>query len=400
MQATDIYSHVMAPLFNEQEIISNSSVFQNLFTGGKTIYALSSEQIDINIIRGNKKTSKLKVRGVDAIATGPTQKTVLKERYTSIGRLFPLIEQDGYLTASQFNKALASETPFQPLSKKQRALALASDLHAEMIPLILRKKEVLASQAWREGVLDINEAGTQQLDFLRSTNLTSAAAAKWDLVASDGEADLAVACEALRVYGNVTADGILMNNDAFVGLYNQTKMQALANNRRLAFHSIGNSEGGKPSDLGQPGMMPAWGQKLVNGGAQWQGWIKVGAWTLQIFTYIDSWTTDAGVDTPFVPVDEVYVFASGARWDRYFGPGEMTADAIDEQVYREIFGIPKAASLSRSLSNVKSPGIYDARQFILGAEKNGTKGYRIITQAAPMYAPVQTDSIYTLTGIT
>ncbi len=390
MQATDIYSKVMAPVFDEKEIIAPSTVFQNLFNSpnGVTIFAPSSEQIDVDIIRGNEKVAKLKIRGVNSVPAGPTQTTQLNQRYTSIGRIFPLIEEDGYLTPNQFIKRLAGELPHVPLNKQQRALVLASQLHAEHVRRIIRKQEVLASQAWRTGEQNSNEAGTLKLDYLRNTNLTSAVGTIWTNVAADAEADLLVAVKALRQYGRVTAQGVLMNNKAFVGMYNQTKMKSLADNRRLAFHSLGQD----------PGMMPAWGQKIVDGGGQYQGWIKVGAWTLFIFTYIDSYETDAGVQTFYVPEDEVYVFDPFARWDRYFGPGEMTEDAIDDQVYRQVFGISKDASISRALTNVKNKAMFSSQMFTLGAEKNGTRGYRIITQSAPMYVPTQTDTIYSLTG--
>lgn len=392
MQATDIYSKVMAPLFDEKKIIAPSTVYQNFFNSpnGVTIYAPSSTQINIDIIRGNEKTAKLKVRGLNSIPTGPTQTTQLHQRYTNIARLFPLVEQDGYLTPDQFNERIAGEMPFQPLTPKQRALILASQLHAESTRRIVRKQEVLAAQAWNTGLQNVNEAGSLQLDYLRDTGLTSAVGTVWTDVAADAAADLLVACKALRAIGRATAEGILMNNDPFLGMIQQTKIVALANSRRMSFVALGM----------ETGPMPAWGQKIIDGGGQYQGWIKIGAWTLHIFTYIDSYETDADVQTFYTPQTEVYVFAPNARWDRYFGPGEMTQDAIDEQVYREVFGISKAAAISQGLENVKNQAMFDARQFTLGAEKNGTRGYRVITQTAPMYVPTQTDTIYVLTGAT
>jgi len=392
MQANSFYSKIMAPVFDEKEIIVNSTVFQTIFNSdrGYTIYSPSSKAADIDIIRGNERTAKLKVRGTNAVPVGGNQTTDLNQRYTSLSRLFPLIEQDGYLTADQFNNRVAGEDPFKALSQKQRAIILASQEHAEAARRIIRKQEVHASQAFRTGFQDINEAGTITLDYLRNALLTAAAASGvWSNIAGDATGDLLVACNQLRAIGRVTAKAVIMNNGAFMALVNQTAVQALADNRRLSFHSIG-------KDIG---VMPSWGQKLVDAGAQWQGWIKIGAYHLDIFTYIDTYETDAGVITPYVPVDEVYVWDPMARYDRYFGPGEMTQDAIDAMVYKEIFGVNKNMVLSAGLKNAKNKALFDSRQFTLGAEKKGTSGYKIITQSAPMYVPCQTDTIYTLTGV-
>ncbi len=389
--AIDNYSRIMAPLFDEKNVIGVPTVFQTIFNSpmGNTIFSPSAEVLDIDIIRGNERIAKLRVRGRDADTIGTNQKDANVQRFTSIGRVYPLIEETGSLTASQFNKRVAGENPYENLTKQQRALILAGSMHREHMRKIIRKFEVLASQSFRTGEQNVSEDGTDKLDFYRNANLTAAVGGVWTNNANNPLDDMSAGVKALREIGHVNGRAGLCNQDTFLALINNSNVTDLADNRRLSFYSLGMD----------PGAMPAWGRPLVAAGAQYQGWIKVGAWTVYLFTYIDGYETDAdpAVFTPYMPQDEFMIWDPMARYDRYFGPGEMTEDQIDEMVYRAIFGVSKSRGASAP-PNTMNPGIVSANMFILGAEKNRSKGYSVLTQSAPIFAPIQTDSIYRITG--
>lgn len=394
LTAPSIYTRSMAPVYDEHSQIMNGNMFQQLFAGPNsyTLFSPDRDTVDIDIIRGDKDVAKFKVRGANAGATGQNEAAGMVHKYTSQSMAFPLIEEYGFVRASQFTNRLAGENPYQGMTQQQRARVLASREHAGHIGRILRKQEVMAAESFRTGALTVNTQG-DTLTFGRAAALTTAASSVWttadyDIITND----VIPAMKALRekhVYGNLGIFG----EDAFNAFVNNSTIKSLADNRRLAFHSIGDSS--------LIGPAPAWLMPLIEAGAQYQGWVKAGTDTIYILTYTDFYINSSGTAVPYMPVSEVLFTNINVRHDRYFGPGEMTDDAMDAMVYREVLGISNqninTSNLFGRFSNV---GLVDSRMFSLGAEKNGTQGYKIISQTAPIYAPTQVDGVFRLTGAT
>jgi len=388
----DTYQRVMAPAFDERDIIGNSTVFQTMFSraGGSTIYSPNAEDVTLDVIRGNEKTAKLRVRGSGAEDSGDDQKSTIQQRFSRFDRVFPLIEQEGTLRANQLNKAIAGEAPYSPLSKSDRARVLAMKAHQEHFRMIIRKQEVLAAQMYRTGIMNVNESGSEQITYPRDSNLTETLTNQWtNTTLGTPLSDLKDACIGLRTIGKVNADYVIMGISAFDAFINHPDVATAADNRRLSYQSLG-FDNGKP-------MNPSFAD-LVNAGLAYQGWVKIAGWDLQVFTYYDIYETDAGVATDYMPKGEVVVGSSRARYDRYFGPGELTEDSIDNMVYRDIFGIDPMAAGSRLPMNTKNAGLFDPRMFICSAVKDGNRGYKIMTQTAPIYGMTQVDSVYRITN--
>lgn len=388
----DTYQRVMAPAFDEREIIGNSTVFQTMFSraNGSTIFSPNAEDITLDVIRGNEKTAKLRVRGSGAEDSGDDQKSTIQQRFSRFDRVFPLISQDGTLRANQFNKALSGEQPYSPLSKSERARVLAMKMHQEHFRRIIRKQEILAAQMYRTGEMNVNESGSEKLTYPRNSSLTSTLSNQWtDGTNGDPLGDLSDACVALRQIGKVSADYAIMGITAFDAFVNHPKVATAADNRRLSYLSLG-------FDSMKP-MNPVFSD-LVAAGLAYQGWVKISGWDLQVFTYYDIYETDAGVATDYMPKGEVVVGSSRARYDRYFGPGELTEDSIDSMIYRDVFGMDPMASGGVLPMNTKNVALFDPRMFVCSASKDANRGYKIITQSAPIYGMTQVDSVYRITN--
>jgi len=394
LTAPSIYTRSMAPVYDEHSQIMNGNMFQALFNGPNsyTLFSPDKNTVDVDIIRGDKDIAKFKIRGTNAGAKGQNEAAGQVHKYTSQAMAYPLIEEYGFVRASQFIERLAGENPYSSLTKQQRARVLASREHAGHIGRILRKQETMAAESFRTGTLTVNTKG-DTLDFGRAASLTAAATGVWTGAAYDiiGN-DVIPAMQALRdkhVYGHLGIFG----EDAFNAFINNSTIQTLADNRRLAFHSMG--------EASMIGPAPSWLQPLLAAGAQYHGWVKAGTDTIYIVTYTDFYINSSGTAVPYMPVSEVLFTNINVRQDRYFGPGEMTDDAMDAMVYREVLGISNqninTANLFGRFSNV---GLVDSRMFSLGAEKDGTSGYKILSQTAPIYAPTQVDGVFRLTGAT
>lgn len=391
----DIYSRVMAPAFDEKNVIGVSTVFQGLFGGsnGVTLLAPSSEDVTVNIMRGNEKISKWRVRGADSELAGADQADAKGQQFSEINRVFPLIEERSVLTAQELNKRLMQEQVFQPMSKQERARVRAYEYHAEHLRRIIRKFEVAASESFRAGQMTVTEgASAETLDFYRNSNLDKALSFTIDDVANlDIQAELLTACRNLRIYGKTTARGVMFGDESFVNFYNRSDIQTLADNRRLSFVALGMDPGAMPN-------VPAF-KAIVKGGGQYEGWIKIGSWTLHVFTYIDGYETDAGVFTKYLPDDEVIVFSPDGRRDRYFGPSDLLPpDQMVNMLYADLFGMAPGGVAGKLPAGVNNNALFSPFMFYPSATKDSDKAYLIKTQAAPMFVPTQIDTVYRMTG--
>ena len=91
--AVDPFSRFMADAFDEKEAISVPTGFQAFFGnpagGGRTLFNPNSLVVDIDIIRGNKKTAALIPRGMISRPLGSAQKNMNVENFTSFSRKYP-----------------------------------------------------------------------------------------------------------------------------------------------------------------------------------------------------------------------------------------------------------------------------------------------------------------------
>lgn len=390
----DIYARMQAPAFDEKTGIGVSTAFQGMFgrQSGVTISSPSAEVVTVNISRGNEKTAKWSIRGADAENIGPEQKDMKGQQFTEINRVFPLITERATITGNELNKRLMQENPDSPFTKMERARIRAREYHAEGFKRIIRKKEIAASEAWRTGQMTVTEgANAETIDFFRNASLTDALTNPISDPTTDIQAEMLAGCRLLRTIGRVTADAVMMGDPSFLDFTNRTDIKELADSRRLSFVSLGMDPGPMPNN-------PVFAE-LIAGGMMYQGWIKLGSWSLSVFTYIDGYDTDAGVFTEFLPDDEVIVFASKARRDRYYGPSDiLPPDDLVNMLFANVFGILPGQAAGIVPEGIKNAALFDPAMFYLSMTKEGDISYKLKTQCAPMFVPTQIDTVFRLTG--
>jgi hypothetical protein len=385
----------MVEMYNELEIIKNSTGFLAWFSGGagRTLFSDSSSIVEIDIKRGNKKLAALVPRGNISRSLGPDQKNTSAEKFTTFSRRFPLSEEEGTISADQLEFRKAGENPYQAASRMARMRALASEHHMEHINRHVRLFEFLASESILKGTMP-SIIGTTDADliydFKRKATHTVTVGTAWD-ASGDPLGDIDGACDLIRLDSFMSPDFILIGTGGFDAFIKDTTTQTFADNRRYELIEVSTNN-----------PVPAKYNKFVESGMTARGRLRTPAgYTLWMFTYLSHYVNSAGSDTEYMPEDWALVGSTEARCDRYFGPPEVLPNIPSRQAfYRELFGfspdtMPGAPQV-KNASAVINPAMFYNDAY---ADVNW-KTVTIRTQAAPIYAPVSTDAFVTLKGLT
>lgn len=392
----DTYSRYMIDLYDERETMDVSTGFQSIFgnptAGGRTLFSPDSEVVDIDIMRGNRKIAALVNRGSASRRITGSKDTQMAE-WTSVTRKYPLIEEEGPISANKLNARVPGEAPYMGMQKIDRMRYYARSIHMEHIRRIARLNEYLCSLSVRTGVHPaiLGTANTDLIyDFQRTAGNTITPANTWNSGSQDILGDIDQACEAVRVNGKLMPDVMILGGEAMDAFLKDTTVKDQADNRR--FELI---------DVSTNNPVPPAYDRYVASGLIPRGRLRTPAgFVLWMFTYLDSWQTDAGVDTKFMPADEVSIFSSKARADRYFGPSErLPLDPSTIQMYQQYFGFnPMSAPMPPNISNM-SAVITPAQFFCDAYTGENKKGLVVRTQSAPIFATTATDGFALLQNL-
>lgn len=387
--AMDTFSRIMADLFDEKEVINVSTGGQAFFgrveNGANTIFSPNANVVDIDIIRGNRKTAALIPRGMISRPLGDTQRNQNAENYSSFARKYPLSEEEGDIDANQLIQRMGGESPYEVRSMHDRMRLLALKHHHESVRRTVRMFERLAWQSLKTGKQDaiLGTTNTDLIyDFRRETSHTITPTAKWDSGTQTILADIDGACELIRIDGKVNPDMIIIGDEAMIAFVKDTDVKATADNRRFELLEV---------TTGNP--VPPKYSRFVDAGLIPRGRLRTPAgFTLWMFTYLDSYETNAGTDTKYLLGSEALIASSDARCDRYFGPPErLPLIGADIAEYQELFGFsPLSAPMPTKLM---APGnIVDPSMFYVDAYRSGDrKKVTVRTQSAPIFPTTQTD---------
>lgn len=395
--AVDSFSRFMVEMFDEKDIISVPTAFQAFFgnpaAGGQTVFSKNSNDVDIDIIRGNERTSALIPRGMISRPLGALQKNLNVENYSSFSRKYPLAEEEGDITADQILQRVAGENPYQAMDRQSRMRILGLKIHLESIRRIVRMNEILAAQSVIEGIQDaiIGTTNTDlQYDFKRNAALTVTPSNTWNSGSQDILGDIDGMCTLLREHGKMLPNFMGLGTSAMDAFIADTTVAALADNRRFELLEVTTNNPVPPEFA-----------RFTEAGWIARGRLRTPAGhVLWMFTMLDVYDNTAGTSTPFMPVDKVIITNVKARADRYFGPPEnlpMIGQRV--QLYQEFFGFnPESAPMP---PNIKSPGgiimpaMFHSDAYVAPDWKKIT----VRTQHAPIFATTQTDSFGTLEGL-
>ena len=392
--SVDAYSRFMDELFDEKEVINVSTVWQQFFGkpgngGSKTIYSPDSEVVDIDIMRGNERVAAMIHRGTDSRFLNMMRNTSTQD-YSSFSRVYPLCEELGDITASQINKRMAGENPYDAMSRFMRLRGLAREHHMEHIRRYVRLFEILAGLSLMGGqhpaILGSTNADNWY-DFRRNAAQIVQPAVPWNQPGADILGDIDNAITILRQNGHVRPNVIFMGGDVCQVFLSDTVIQSFADITGYSFVRAGVDGYTLPSNLAD----------LVDAGADVIGRLTTPRGrTLWIMTYDAVYTDEAGDAQPYLPLQTVFIAYYGARCDRYFGPAErLPITSVENAWYQEMFGMNMLAPVMPA--NVKNPsGIVTPAMFYCDAYPAGDKKkVTIRTQSAPIFATTQTDAFFT-----
>jgi len=395
--AMDAFSRFNATLFDEREVISVPTGFQAFFGnpagGGMTHFSPDANTVDIDIIRGNKRTAALIPRGVVSRTLGANQRNLQTGAFSSFSRKYPLAEEEGDISGDEILFRQAGESPTSQMTRLDRMRQRAYKIHMESIRRTVRLFERCAAASvltgFQPAILGTTNADLLY-DFRRNPLHIWAPLNNWDAVGADILGDIDASCDLLEANGNVDPDFIGIGGNAMDALVRDLTVQTVADNRRFELIQVG---------LNNP--VPPNFERFVKA-----GWIARGrlrtpkGYNLWIFTYNRTFVNEAGATVKIMPEDQAFVAYSGARCDRYFGPPEslpMVSQRV--QLYQELFGFNP--SMPPMPVNILDPGdIVLPSMFYCDAYVSADwKKVTVRTQSAPIFATTQTDAFVTMTGL-
>lgn len=394
-QAVDTYPRVMVDGFDERAIISVPTGFQSVFgnpaTASKTIFSADASVLDIDLLRGNEKLAATILRGSNGRSiTG--QKNTNDQKFTSKSRLYPLIEEEGDITAAQLNQRVMGEGPYSNITKEARMQILAMGHHQEHVRRTVRTFELLASESVLTGKMSakIGTTNTDLIyDFGRDAGNIFAAPAVWDAGSPKILEDFDTACQQGREQGHVNIDMAIIGGGAMDAIVNDTLFNTQADNRRIELIEVSDKN-----------PVPSRFDRFIEGGFLARGRVRTPqGYEVWLFTYNEVYEDSAGAMQKYMPDDKIVFLSSSARFDRYFGPSEvLPMNAVREAWFMETFGFSSTGMMPPNIkgaSDIVSPAMF----YFDGYPSTNGKAVTIRTQAAPIFATTQTDAIVVITDL-
>ena len=385
-----LYTRGMAPLLDVSNLGPLPMGFQAFFgrPGSATIFSPDADTVDIDIMRGNRKTAKLVLRSEVSGLLGSNQKNVNGLNYTSFARSYPLSIESGEIASSQMLKRCPGEPADNGWTKQMRLRYWAMKQHRVEVERTVTMFERLAAQSIVEGkqdaILDTTDT-TQMYDFKRSSDHSITVGTVWTTAATATPiGDLDDAARMVQANGNVRADLVIMGNDAIAAFVKTAEVLALADNKGYEILRV---------SMANP--VPATHQFMVAAGFTPWGLVRTyRGVSLWIFTYDGLYETDAGVMTDILEPGTVIVGSTQARCDRWFGPSERFDSSLlgIDDFYRSAFGFD-AAAMAMQANVGTATGILDPRMFYFAAYPSLNRSIiHTETQSAPIFATVHTDA--------
>lgn len=392
----DNFSRFMAALFDDKSLITIAKGFQAWFgrpeTGAMTLFSPNANDVDIDIIRGNKKIAALIPRGMVSRVLGANQENLQAEKFSSFSRTYPLSEEEGDISADQINNRLAGENPYANTSRAQRMRILAAKLVRENIRRTGDMFETLAAQSILDGVMDsiIGTSDTNlQYDFRRNAAHTVTVGTVWTNAAADILGDIDSACDKVKTNGRVIPDFLGLGADGMGGILTNTAIKEQADNRRFELIQVSTNN-----------PVPPRFSRFTEAGWIARGRLRTPAgYELWMFVYQDYTEDSSGTPVDLMPADKAFIASTRARCDRYFGPPELLPITESKRrLYQEYFGF--SIDAPPMPMDTTGAGIITPEMFYHDAYKSGNdKRVTIRTQSAPIFATTHTDAFVTLDGL-
>lgn len=395
--AVDQYSRFMAKMYNEQEIMEVTSVWQTFFGrpehGSQTIFSPDAKVVEIDIMRGNRRMAALIHRGTnsESLTVGRTK----GPEYSNFVRVYPLARELGDITADQILNRVPGEKPYENKNRVDRMRILAHYHHMEHIRRFARLFEYLAGQSLltgkQPGLMNTNNAD-YIYDFCRNSGHTITPAIPWDMASTSvPETDIDSLCTKILIDSKVKPDVAFFSADVMEAFMKSVSVRQLTD--KLYFGLV---------QIGPDQVVPKYLQPLVDAGAIPRGRIQTPAgFNLWVFTYLGYYDTATGEQSPntqdYLPSGTAFIGKFGARCDRYFGPPEVLYPSSAKAAwYQEMFGFSMLSGpIPPNIDNLGAV-IHPAMFYNDAYQSPDDTKITVRTETAPIFATTQTDAFGTL----
>ena len=396
----DFFSRQFLPLFDEKEVIQldtvGQSVFGNPANGSQTVYSPEQGAFDYEVVRGNERLASFVPRGSNGRFVGSAGATqphvdlqVGVETYFT--RKYPLIEEEGTISADFLLNRVPGEGPFEGRSRSDRFRFQANRIFKEAFRRIIRLDEYLAWQSILTGKQPqmLNNT-TDVYDFRRNTSNTVTVGTAWS-GAGTPLTDIDSICDQILSTGKVMPDMAFVGGVGMRNFLGNSQITTVYGNKLfydLVRVGIDFQPDGRYGRFIAAGAIP-YGQLRTPKG-----------YTLVLFTYPKGYTNASGTYTKYLGDNSMVIMSSGARMDRYFGPAErLPMTAQDTQLFMERMGFnPMTPAMPQNV--LASPGVIAPETFFADFYKaTDKKKATLRVQHAPVFATTQTDAIGVLNGL-
>lgn len=182
------------------------------------------------------------------------------------------------------------------MAKLVRKLTMAFTV---IVAMITRGVEVQASQILQTGKLTLTGFTGDvryELDFKPKTTHFPSVSTSWSAAGADPLGDLQSLIDVIRTDGKVNANQLIMGAVALKNFLANEAVQAALDNRRITIGEIA--------------------PRLDNRGATFYGFVWIGAYMCQIWTYPEEYTSaETGLPVKYVDDDKVIVLSDRTRLD-------------------------------------------------------------------------------------
>lgn len=395
-QPADQFARFMAAMYDDRSAMPAPGGFCSFFgrpeTGANVIFSTDSEVVDIDIIRGNEKIAALIPRGLNTRAISG-QKNTQEQQYSNFSRVFPLIEEEGDITASQLTKALAGEARYSSgKTRHDRMRELALTVYFEHMRRHARTFEVLAASSIITGKQPAILGTTNPdllYDFRRNSANFITVGTAWSDVAADIMGDIDNACFKVRQNGRALPDMAILSTVDIDSFIKNTSVKDTADNRRFELIQVSTDNPVPPkfARFVENGFIPRGRLRTPKGFDLW------------LFTYIDTYQDNDGNPVFYLPDNKTIICSSQARCDIYLGPPEqLPVTSQSSQWFREMFGFNlEAKPMPQNFAGTKWNEIMSAATYVDAYPAGNNKTVTIRTQSAPILPTTQTDAFVTIT---
>jgi hypothetical protein len=191
MSALSVY---MLDRFDMRQTIGVQTAWQAFWQNAPPKYGRDSASLSIDIIRGSRKMAALVQRG-SREGESIDEKQNDSGKFTSITRLWPLLEEKASILASDLLQRQAGELPTDMVSQYDRLRNKAQDIYTETTKKIITRNEFTAAYSVINGKqLYWDGNTTDVIDYLRSSDNTFACEDEWDDTEGNPFTDLNAAC--------------------------------------------------------------------------------------------------------------------------------------------------------------------------------------------------------------